>query len=506
MAIALTTWKKYLRIHPNLRKKETVTPMRNFSTATAAGTAPAPCNTAKSISFLTISALFLLSNYASGQAVTSIITDYNGWYKTASASPSSTKPSNNHNLLAFTYNGVQYSTGADDYLLNSRGESFNAQDFWALPVEGFTGNVNSNTKVGLGQMADGVANGPSLQAPENDIALYLTDGTKGLNLGTCVANLPSGAMTFFVHNINPTSIGDGIPDILVTQIADPSGSTDVYEFINGNNARIGNAKNIVFTHITPVGTWTADFYEASVRPMVLNPGFTNTDRPMRLWAADLSEFGITAANYQDISKFKINLSGNSDVAFAAYNNNSIQISIPLPVRLTNFEGKLENETVHLKWYTQTETSNASFTIERSSDDQNFTAIGSIAGAGNSNIFRQYAFTDKNPQEGNNYYRLKMTSTDGEFTFSRVILIQNKKESVISVFPNPSSGEFFIRHAMATGIEQITLMNVSGNVMARTRPARSSQQTKVETRNLPAGIYYILYQDVSTVTSQPIFLK
>jgi len=81
--------------------------------------------------------------------------------------------------------------------------------------------VTSNTKLALGQLYDGVDNGASNPAPVNSLALYLTDGPNGLNLGTGIANLPKGDLTFRVTNINPAAIGDGIPDILVTQIADP---------------------------------------------------------------------------------------------------------------------------------------------------------------------------------------------------------------------------------------------------------------------------------------------
>ncbi len=132
-------------------------------------------------------------------------------------------------------------------------------------------------------------------------------GVKGLNIGTGIANLPAGNMSFNVSRINPLNIGDGIPDILVTQIADPSGSTDGYSFIDASGTIIGHKKNIAFTSITPVANWTADFYEASSNPLTLAAGYTNTDRPLRLWAADLSDFGITSTNYSAIQKFTITL-------------------------------------------------------------------------------------------------------------------------------------------------------------------------------------------------------
>ncbi|RYF55917.1 MAG: hypothetical protein EOO39_37410, partial [Cytophagaceae bacterium] len=183
-----------------------------------------------------------------------------------------------------------------------------------------TGTPTNETFIGLGQLYDGVNNGGSTPPPVNNIPLYLTDGLKGLDIGTCVANIPSGGINFVVTNVNPLNIGDGIPDILITQIAQPSGANDVYTFRDANGSIVGNAVNIALTNITPVGNWIADFYRVNSDPMIIPGGFVNTERPLRLWAADLSQFGITAANYQQISTFTINLKGTSDIAFIALNN------------------------------------------------------------------------------------------------------------------------------------------------------------------------------------------
>ncbi len=449
--------------------------------------------------------LLMLPATFRGQSVSAIITDYQGYFKTAASSPNPIKPMNNHTLLAFTYQGVQYSTGADDTKLNANGETFSAQDFWALPVEGFTGTINSNTKVGVGQLFDGVHAGPSNPPPVNNVALYLTDGIKGLNIGTCIANLPTGAMTFFVHNITEASIGDGIPDILVTQIADPSNSFDRYEFTDDNNNRIGNYKDIVFTNITPVGKWTADFYEASTNKMILETSFTNTDRTIRLWAADLSEFGITAANFQSVRKFKINLSGQSDVAFAAYNNNSIQLSNPLPVTLSDFSGREDNGKNLLSWITQTEVENASFTIERSTDQREFVSIGTVNGAINSTIERRYTFTDAQPAKGRNFYRLKMTSTSGKISYSHILSLNNNTTAVVSVYPNPSKGSFTVRHPKSSGNEIVSLVNASGAKLFSLKPGRDQLQTQINATNLARGIYYLVWDSGEVRTSVKVII-
>jgi hypothetical protein len=277
-----------------------------------------------------------------GQSVSEIITDYNGYYKTGSAAVNPVKPDNNHNLLAFTYNGTRYSTGVNDALLTSQTQTFTASNFRALPMTNITGTPTGNTKIGLGAMADGVYNGAGA-APSRNLGQYLNDGPNGLNLGTVVANLPAGTMFLSVSNLQAAHIGDGIPDILVTQVADPSSTFDRYAFTDVNGNMVGNFMDINLTNITPVGEWTADFYEAT-GSTVLGAGFTQTPRQMRLWAADFSSFGINASNIGNIAYFQINLSGNSDIAFVAYNTTTVTVQqvLALPNEIQRRTGNTRN--------------------------------------------------------------------------------------------------------------------------------------------------------------------
>jgi len=427
---------------------------------------------------LVLVSLFYIPVHAQ-QAVSGIITDYGGFWKTSATQVNSVKPVNSHNLLSFTYNNKQYSTGVNDALLSSKGETFVAGDFWSLPVEGYSGTVTSDTKVGVGEMYDGMHNGAGPNKPDMYLTSYLTDGIKGLDLGTCVANLPAGTLTFAVANIRPENIGDGIPDIIVTQIADPSGSTDTYSFINEAGQIVGSPKSIRFTNISPVANWTADFYEANVNPRVLTAGFTNTDRPIRLWAADLSDFGITRDNYLSIFKFRINLSGSSDVAFVAYNNKTLTINVPLPVKLNFFTAQENNGAGLLKWQSQSELNTHHFIIEKSTDNNQFVAIDSIPAAGRSSEPRDYQTTDTHLQTGVNYYRLKMVDIDGGFKYSAVARIQYRTTvNELVAYPNPATGGK-VQVSHPAGGQLLSLYNAAGLPVWQTRPANNARQTQID---------------------------
>jgi len=438
------------------------------------------------------------------QAVTGIVTDYRGYWKTSEALLNATRPNNDHNLLAFTYNGTQYSTGVNDELLYSKGETFTAADFWCLPVGELTGEITDNTKIGVGALFDGVSNGPGAVPPENDLVRYLTDGIKGLNIGTCVANLPIGSLNFYVHSINASEIGDGKPDILVTQIADPTGNYyDRYEFTDENGNRIGNYKDIVFTSIPVIGNWVGDFYEASKRPMTLVSPFIQTNRPIRVWAADLSEFGLNSTNIHLIRNFKIHLSGRSDVAFVAYNKNGMGIGV-LPVTLLSFDAVGRTNKVDLQWKTGTERENNRFVVERSSDGIHFYPIGTVAGNGNRG--GTYTFTDHQPLNGVSYYRLKQVDNDGTFAHSKIASVKRGAAAQMQVYPNPGKGVFVVNHPPAATAQKLLLYNAYGALLGFKMTVPGTHQTTFDLSHLPAGSYYFTCNSNGAISSSQFTIR
>jgi hypothetical protein len=458
---------------------------------------------------LVLSFTVLISFSASNaQSITEIITDYQGYWKTSSTSINAVKPNNSHNLLSFSYNGTRYSTGVNDALLTSHGDNFVVGDYRALPFHSINGTVNSNTKIGVGAMYDGVAVGPGNPRPVNNIPYYLTDGIKGLNIGTCVANLPAGTLFFSVGNIIPSSIGDGIPDVIITQIADPSSTSfDRYQFTDVNGNSIGNHKDIILNTITPVGNWMADFYEASTNPMVLAAGFTNTQRPFRLWAADFSEFGITLADLSSIAYFRINLNGNSDVAFVSYNHGAINFSTVLPVELSSFTALKTNDGVKLAWETLSETNTDRFIVETSSDGVNFISLGSKKAAGYSSVPLSYSYQHLNAIAGRNYYRLKQTDQDGKFEYSKIVQVDiAEKNTAVRLHPNPATNHLVVHHKAANGNEQLQILTIKGTLALRSFLKPGTTQTSLNDLRLAPGLYFVVIADGKQKFTQPLIVQ
>lgn len=452
---------------------------------------------------LTVISFFVLPATVFGQqAITGIITDFNSYWKSSSSSVNPVKPNNSHNLLAFTFNGVQYSTGVNNSVLNNNGQTYVDGDFWSLPLANYTGTINSNTKVGLGEMYDGVHNGKGATNYSNALGNYLNDGIKGLDLGTCVANIPAGSITFVVNNLRASNIGDGIPDIVVTQVADPSGSADKYSFVDANGNVIGVAKEVNFTSIAPIGDWTADFYEASSNPMTLTAGFTNTDRPLRLWGADLSDFGITQANFANIKNFRIALSGNSDVAFVAYNNKTMTIGTVLPVVLTDFTARENAGKALLNWTTTNEKGAAYFVVEKSTDGASFKAIDTVKAAGDNTTTKHYSAQDA-LQAGTNYYRLKMVDVDMHSSYSKTVQLSVKEPVSVRVFPNPAVDKITISYPSA---DNINVYSVSGVLMQQKKADRNSTQTSIDVSSYAKGVYYLVIESEREKTTRSFVVR
>ncbi|MDF1673819.1 MAG: T9SS type A sorting domain-containing protein [Vicingaceae bacterium] len=119
-------------------------------------------------------------------------------------------------------------------------------------------------------------------------------------------------------------------------------------------------------------------------------------------------------------------------------------SCTLPIELLSFKGESHDGYNKLAWTTATEINNDYFILEVSPNiADGFEEIGTLDGAGNSNIELSYSFMDNNPRNGINYYRLKQVDFDGEYSYSDVVALNSNKGDNIIMYPNPSTGKLFL---------------------------------------------------------------
>lgn len=143
----------------------------------------------------------------------------------------------------------------------------------------------------------------------------------------------------------------------------------------------------------------------------------------------------------------------------------------LPIELVFFKAKAVNNSVDLTWKTATEVNNDYFTLERSKDGQEFEAIGTVHGAGNTTVTKNYKYTDYSPLKGVSFYRLRQTDFDGKTTTSEIQKVNIRADgmdhpvSIESVSPNPFTNEFTAEYITnRDGDVSIEIYDMQGKIL------------------------------------------
>jgi hypothetical protein len=176
-------------------------------------------------------------------------------------------------------------------------------------------------------------------------------------------------------------------------------------------------------------------------------------------------------------------------------------SWPLPIELTSFEGKSNDNSISISWTTQTEMNNDYFTLERSTNGASFEEIARVDGNGSTIEHHDYSFTDLNPSRGTNYYRLKQTDFNGQSeTFHLISIEFNNSPSgcVLNVYPNSTESNLTITFSDCpednNGTIYIQVFDAQGRIIMTAIPERNGQGgftcTLQLNDNLNKGLYFI----------------
>ncbi len=183
----------------------------------------------------------------------------------------------------------------------------------------------------------------------------------------------------------------------------------------------------------------------------------------------------------------------------------------LPVELTAFAATLDGDRVRLEWATQSETNNAGFAIERSTESTTWTSIAFVAGAGTTLEAQQYAFVDIDAafETATIRYRLRQTDLDGAVTYGPVVEIALETPStdaVTGVWPMPVTERAEVRLTLARdGDVRVALYDVLGRQVALLRDGYESaghMRIALDATSLAAGTYFVrVVTERSTLTEQ-----
>ncbi|MDP4285689.1 MAG: T9SS type A sorting domain-containing protein [Bacteroidota bacterium] len=270
-----------------------------------------------------------------------------------------------------------------------------------------------------------------------------------------------------------------------TTIASPAGGA-LYRIKYGNSA---HPSSWIIEYSGNGGvSWLLDFYN-DVASSPLPPSMINGT-----WVADPTD-GVDTYGNPDVL---ITLSG--DVQDEA-----------LPVTLLSFTGKSSSDGNQLSWTATVEINVSSYVIERSSDGQNFSSIGTVAAKnGGSN----YEFTDATAIDiARIYYRLRMIDNDGHYQYSAIVSIINSgnNDSKYRIVPNPVTSDILnIKTGNTTlnGI-YITILDVTGKKelqMQLSAAELNEGNIHISVSALSAGTYFLQIRDEKNNVTTLKFIK
>ncbi len=162
---------------------------------------------------------------------------------------------------------------------------------------------------------------------------------------------------------------------------------------------------------------------------------------------------------------------------------------PLPIDITSFSATPRSHQVSLTWETATEINNDYFTLERSTNGQRFEAIGKVLGAGNSTTTQRYAFFDKTPMRGTNYYRLAQTDYDGQSETFDVVSVDFKGTGTTTIRPTQVKDIMTLSLEPMETVGRVTIFNLVGQKVYDAAIEAGSTSMEIDAVAFAHGQYF-----------------
>jgi hypothetical protein len=163
-------------------------------------------------------------------------------------------------------------------------------------------------------------------------------------------------------------------------------------------------------------------------------------------------------NYQLIVTEKRN--GCKDTA---YKNISMYDFIVLSTDNLKVKGDYNDHSIVLTWEDASQGEASAYEIEKYTGSDEYKPIGTVLnGGGNAGLF---SFTDNDPLQGNNRYRIKATGKNGQIYYSGVVTVAADRAGLQSIYlagSTPGTGGMtLVVNAGADCRAEILLYNLSG---------------------------------------------
>ena len=176
-----------------------------------------------------------------------------------------------------------------------------------------------------------------------------------------------------------------------------------------------------------------------------------------------TELNLADSNFIDIDINTDTLSSAADRFFVVFEKITI-----VPVTITSIAANRNaDKTIMVKWKVENESNINGYSLERSADGQNFTGITLKNPLANNGSAVTYQYNDANPNNVNNFYRIKATGLSGQVQYSAIVKVGPLQETAsIQVYPNPVENKTINIHFVnqVAGNYKLQLTNKLGQVV------------------------------------------
>jgi hypothetical protein len=166
----------------------------------------------------------------------------------------------------------------------------------------------------------------------------------------------------------------------------------------------------------------------------------------------------------------------------------------LPVELLGFSAGESSNEVSLNWSTASQLNFSHFEVQHSVNAEEWLMLATIEGEGTTNELKEYSFEHTFPQQGKNYYRLKMVDLDETFEFSPVEAVTLAIEKSFNLSPNPVknlSVNYHLNFEPAVG-DMLSIYDLTGSELQSIKITSNSEEIILDPL-IKAGSYLAQYK-------------
>jgi len=220
----------------------------------------------------------------------------------------------------------------------------------------------------------------------------------------------------------------------------------------------------------------------------------------RVWAIEYDGINPATSNQITTAPGSITSFGqdeNKELYLVSFNGKIYKFTpTVVPVELISFSAVAVENGVKLSWFTSTETNNAGFSIERSTDGINFEELIFIGGNGTTVSRNAYTYLDADAKSGTYYYRLKQIDFDGTVEYLQIVMVDLGTPRGFRLeqnYPNPFNPSTKISFQIPkNSFVTLKIIDLLGNEIAtliNQEITAGSHKVDFDASQLSSGIYF-----------------